>query len=315
MAKAGISFKARLRAWWEGYEALPESELEEVRRQRRAPSLTLPQTEAAPTVAPLADWETPRIRIAQLVWGAGFDKPGGPPHALNLVKPFGLDPSKSMMDFGTGLGGASRVVSKEYDVWVTGYEGDAELSRAGKQLSLIAGLDRKADIQRYVPGEFDVAPNSFDCILSHEALHIFESKYDILSSLQKGLKSRGQLSMTDFVLGEGISPNDSRLRAFQATPLDLWRPDQYEQRLGELNLDLRISEDITENYRKMILQGWMNFAQGDQTTFATAKAHPGAVIAELNLWTKRLEAMEQGLLRVARFYAIKKAGAKLMSDW
>jgi SAM-dependent methyltransferase len=315
MAKSGITFKTRLRAWWEGYDAPTEAEAERGRRERKTPRLQLPETEKAPLVVPLADWETPRTRIAQLVWGSGFDKPGGPPHVMNLIKPFGLDPSKSMLDFGTGLGGAARLISKETDVWVTGYEGDPELSRAGKQLSIIAGLDRKADIQRYVAGEFDLNPNSFDCILSHEALHLFESKYDILASLQKGLKSRGQLSMTDFVLGQGIAPNDSRLRAFQSTPLDLWRPDQYEQRLGEVNLDLRITEDITDNYRKMILQGWMNFAQGDQAAFATAKAHPGAVIAELNIWTKRLEALEQGLLRVVRFYAIKKSGAKLMSDW
>ena len=315
MAKSGISFKARLRAWWEGYEAGPDAELEALARQRHTPRLKMPEVEKGPVVVPLADWETPRTRIAQLVWGQGFDKPGGPPHVLELVKPFGLDPSKSMMDFGTGLGGGARTVSKEYDVWVTGYEGDAEMSRAGKQLSLIAGLDRKADIQRYVAGEFDLSPNSFDCILSHEALHLFESKYDILALLQKGLKSRGQLSMTDFVLGQGIAPNDPRLRAFQSTPLDLWRPDQYERRLAEVNLDLRITEDITDNYRKMILQGWMNFAQGDHAAFATAKAHPGAVIAELNLWTKRLEALEKGLLRVVRFYAIKKSGAKLMSDW
>lgn len=315
MAKSGISFKARIRAWWEGYEAGPDAEGGALARQRVTPRLKMPEADKAPLVVPLADWETPRTRIAQLVWGAGFDKPGGPPHVMNLVKPFGLDPSKSMMDFGTGLGGAARLISKECDVWVTGYEGDAELSRAGKQLSHIAGLDRKADIQRYVAGEFDLNPNSFDCILSHEALHLFENKYEILQSLQKGLKSRGQLSMTDFVLGQDIAPNDSRLRAFQATPLDLWRPDQYEQRLGEVNLDLRITEDITDSYRKMILQGWMNFAQGDQSTFATAKAHPGAVIAELNLWTKRLEALEKGLLRVVRFYAIKKSGAKLMSDW
>jgi hypothetical protein len=59
----------------------------------------------------------------------------------------------------------------------------------------------------------------------------------------------------------------------------------------------------------------MNFAQGDPTTFATAKAHPGAVVAELNVWTKRLEALEKGLLRVQRFYAIKKSSAKMMSDW
>jgi SAM-dependent methyltransferase len=314
MAKSGITLKARLRAWWDGHEAEPTERESSGLHGRKTPKLVIPKS-AENVVAPIADWETPRIRIAQLVWGPGFDKPGSTAHAFNLVKPFGLDSSKSMLDFGTGLGGAARAINKEFEVWVTGYEADAELSRAGKHLSMIAGLDRKADIQRYVDGEFDLSPNSFDCILSSESLHSFESKYDILSSLQKGLKSRGQLSMTDFVLGQGIAPNDSRLRAMQATPIDLWRADQYEQRLGEVNLDLRITEDITDNYRKMILQGWMHFAQGDATSLATAKAHPGAVIAELNLWTKRLEALEQGLMRVVRFYAIKKSGAKLMSDW
>lgn len=314
MAKSGKTFKARLLAWWEGAEVASQGEIERRARERVAPKLKMPTPEA-PLVAPLLDWETPRTRIAQLVWGPGYDKPGGPDYVLSLVKPFGLDPSKSMMEFGSGLGGGARTVSKTFDVWVTGYEADSELSHAGKQLSIVAGIDRKADMQRYVADEFDLKPNSFDCILSSESLHAFESKYEILSSLQKGLKSKGQLSMTDFVLAPGVAPNDKRLRDMQATPVDLWRPDQYEQRMSELNLDLRITEDITDNYRKMILQGWMNFAQGDQTTFATAKAHPGAVVAELNLWTKRLEALEKGLIRVQRFYAIKKSAAKLMSDW
>ena len=119
--------------------------------------------------------------------------------------------------FGTGLGGGSRAICKEFDTWVTGYEADPELSRAAKQLSVIGGMDRKAEMKRYIAGEFELSPNSFDSILSSESLHNFESKYEILLSLQKGLKPRGQLSMTDFVLGEGISPKDSRLQAMQAT--------------------------------------------------------------------------------------------------
>ena len=312
MAKAGITFKAKLRAWWDGSEAVAEPELEDV---RKTPRLGEPAEDAKVVVAPLAEWETGRTRITQLIWGPGFDKPGGPPYALSLVKPFGLDSSKSMMDFGCGLGGSARTIAKDCDVWVTGYEGDVELSRAGKQISVIAGLDRKADIQRYVESEFVLAPNSFDCILSHEALHYFDSKYDTLSTLHKGLKSKGQLSLTDFVLGEGITPKDTRLRAIRDAPMDIWRLDQYEQRMTELNFDLRVSEDITDNYRKAILQGWMNFAQGDEATFATAKAFPNAVIAELNMWTKRLEALEQGIVRLVRFYAIKKSAVKMMSDW
>lgn len=315
MAKTAITFKARFRAWWEGYDIVSEEDAEEVWRRRHTARFTASAPEKKAQAEPLKEWETARTRIAQLVWGAGFDKPGGADHVLNLVKPFGLNPSKSTMDFGTGLGGGARTISKEYDVWVTGYEADPELSNVGKHISLAAGMDRKADIQRYVPGEFDLAPNSLDCILSSETLHSFESKYDVLSSLQKGLKSKGQLSMTDLVLGEGISPKDSRLKALQSTPFDLWRPEQYEQRLAEINLDLRITEDITDSYRKMILQGWMNFAQSDASTFATAREHPEAVVAELNRWTKRLEIIEQGLVRVVRFYAIKKSGARLMSDW
>jgi SAM-dependent methyltransferase len=314
MAKSGMTFKARLLAWWEGADTASEAEIEKRARERVAPRFKMPPQEA-PLVAPLLDWETPRTRIAQLVWGPGYDKPGGPEHVLDLVKPFGLDPSKSVMEFGAGLGGATRTISKTFDAWVTGYEANAELSHAGKQLSIGAGIDRKADMQLYVPGEFDLKPNSIDCILSTETLHGFDSKYDVLASLLKGLKSKGQLSMTDFVLAPGVAPNDKRLKEIHKAPLDLWRPDQYEQRFDTLNLDIRVTEDITDSYRKMVLQGWMNFAQGDPTTFATAKAHPGAVVAELNVWTKRLEALEKGLLRVQRFYAIKKSSAKMMSDW
>jgi len=313
MAKTGMRFTTKLRAWWDGSGATATGSDDS--SARRTPKLEMSAASNIPVVPPLADWETPRTRIAQVVWGQGFDKPGGAAHILDLVKPFGLDSSKSILDFGTGLGGGARAITREYDSWVTGYEADPELSRAGKHLSVIAGLDRKADIQRYIPGDFELSPNSYDSVLSNEALHTFESKYEILSALQKGLKQRGALSMTDLVLGQGISPKDSRLQAMQATPIDLWLPDQYERRMDELNLDLRISEDITDSYRKTILQGWMNFAQGDALSLATAKAHPGAVIAELNLWTKRLEALEQGLLRVVRFYAIKKASGKLMSDW
>jgi SAM-dependent methyltransferase len=308
------TFKTKLRTWWRGSDAPSTGSTKSATRQ--TPKLGTGEVAAAPVVVtPLAEWETARTRIAQLVWGPGYDKPGAADHILNLVKPFGLDSSKTVLDFGTGLGGGARTICKEYQAWVTAYEMDPELSRTAKQLSILAGLDRKAEIQRYIPGEFELEQNSFDYVLSNESLHTFESKYEILQLLQKGLKPRGQLSMTDFVLGQDISPKDSRLQDMQATPIDLWRPDQYERRLDELNLDLRISEDITDSYRKMILQGWMNFAQGDALSVATARAHPGAVLAELNIWTKRLEALEQGLLRIYRFYAIKRATGKLMSDW
>jgi len=304
-----IPLKTRLRAWWEGYEA---DDLTRLNQPAQASS----STEASKSlVEPLAPWETPEIRMVQLIWGTGYHKPGGPDYILGLVKPFGLDPSKSMMEFGSGLGGAARTIANEYGVWITGYEQDVQFARAGKQMSVMAGLEKKADILRYFPDDFELHANMFDCILSSETLFRIADKYNLLEKLQRGLKVRGQLTITDFVLGDGIAPTDPRLQNLGPETLHFWEIGQYEQRFRELNLDLRVTEDITETYRKMILNGWANFAQGDPAAFATARAYPTVIVSELNTWTSRMQALESGLLKVVRFYAIRKSTTKLMSDW
>lgn len=307
-------FKLHIYAWWEGYDADELLAFYE-RQSQPADSVTEQETEKQIAVPPLAPWETPRIRIVQLIWGAGWDKPGGPEHILRLVKPFSLDPSKSIMEFGAGLGGGARAIAHDCAVWVTAFEGDAELTKGGKNLSVLAGLDRKAEMQLHVPADFQPGSKHFDCILSAEALFAYPGKYDLLAQFQDTLKVQGQMSITDFVLAPDASPEDERLRGIDDRPVELWRVDQYESRFRELNLDLRITEDITEQYRKMILAGLASFAQGDELTLATARTYPAAVAAELNKWTARLSALDAGLLQVVRLFVIKKGGAKLMSDW
>lgn len=305
-------FKLKLYAWWEGRGAddLPAA------GRRLGSAARVAKASAAPlVVAPLAPWENPRIRIMQLIWGSGYHKPGGPDHILGLVKPFALDPSKSILELGAGLGGAARTVASEFGVWVTSYEADTELVHAGKQLSLLAGLDRKAEIQRFIVNDFKLSANRFDCIFSSEALFAYAGKHDLLGKLQQGLKPRGQLSIIDFVLAPGVAPQDERLAAVRSQAGELWRPEQYERRFRELSLDLRVAENMTDAYRRMILAGWAKFAQGDPITLATARAFPDAVMAECELWFNRLKAMEEGLLQVIRFYAINKSAPKLMSDW
>lgn len=307
-------FKLHIYAWWEGYDA-NELLASYEKQSQPADSLTAEEAEKQITVPPLAPWETPRIRIMQLIWGAGWDRPGGPEHVLRLVKPFSLDPSKSIMEFGAGLGGGARTIAHDCAVWVTAFEGDAELTKAGKNLSVLAGLDRKAEMQLHVPSDFQPGSKHFDCILSGEALFAYPGKYELLAQFQDALKAQGQMSITDFVLARDASPEDERLHGIHDQPVEFWRVDQYEARFRELNLDLRITEDITDQYRKLILNGLAKFAQGDEVTLATARTYPAAVAAELNKWAARLSALDAGLLQVVRLFVIKKSGAKLMSDW
>src|SRR5262245_57107937 len=114
------SFKARFLAWWEGYE-LPEPEPQpESPMHRPFPNLAMPE----PPPAAIAPLDHATVRIAQQIWGEGFSRPGAEAAILTLVKPFALDPSMTVMDFGAGLGGGTRAVSNEFGVWVYGFEPD-----------------------------------------------------------------------------------------------------------------------------------------------------------------------------------------------
>ncbi|MEZ5833019.1 MAG: methyltransferase domain-containing protein [Dongiaceae bacterium] len=263
----------------------------------------------------LAPWESPQMRIAQLAWGEGCSKPGGAGHLLELAKSLDLDSTKTVMMFGVGLGGGARAIHRRFDARIAGYEIDAEAARAARQLSVLARLEKAVDIVRYNPKEFAPRPDSYDCILSAETLFQIERKDDLLGKLALGLKPRGQIVMTDFVLGPGASPDDKRLKALASDSAFFWPANRYAQHFRERNFDLGASEDITAAYRKMVVDGCRRFAEGGPEFIANAKAYPAVTLALMKLCEARVAAFDSGLLKVMRFSAVKLSSPKLMSNW
>ena len=309
-----VPWRLRLRAWWEGEEVpLPRSPSSGSRRGAE-PTLQPP----AMTIPPLLPWETEAIRIQEQVWGAGYYKPGGEEHVLGLAKPFGLNPSLTVMEFGAGLGGGTRALVNEFGVWVNGLEPTADLAKAGKELSIKAGMEKKADIVRYSPEGFEPKQGSVDCILSSESLYLVEDKPKLLKTFERALKPRGQVSITDFVRNDALAMNDQRLQGLGLAPADqtfFASGEEYVKWFRELNFDLRVNEDITERYRKMIMDGWVGFTQAGGEKAAHAKALPEQLVKEVELWSRRVAAFDAGDLKVMRYYAIKLGGTKLMSNW
>lgn len=305
----------RLRAWWEGEEVyLPQS----LDGQFGSAAEAEPSGPPPIVIPPLLPWETEAIRIQEQVWGAGYYKPGGEEHVLGLAKPFGLNPSLTVMEFGAGLGGGTRALVNEFGVWVSGLEPTADLAKAGKELSIKAGLEKKADIVRYSPEGFEPKQGSIDCILSSETLYLVEDKAKLIKSFESCLKPRGQISITDFVRSEDIAMQDQRLQGLGLKPTDTTyfaSGTEYAKWFRENNFDLRVNEDITDRYRKMIMDGWLEFTQAGGEKAAHAKALPEEVVKEVQLWTRRVAAMDAGELKVMRYYAIKLGGTKLMSNW
>ena len=312
--EAKVPWRLRLRAWWEGEEIEVPRAPSPRTGGAAAPSLGPP----AITIPPLLPWETEAIRIQEQIWGEGYYKPGGEEHVLGLAKPFGLNPSLTVMEFGAGLGGGTRALVNEFGVWVSGLEPTADLAKAGRELSIKAGLEKKANIVRYSPEGFEPKQGSVDCILSSETLYLVEDKVKLLKTFERALKPRGQFSITDFVRNDALDINDQRLQGLGLHPEDqtfFASGEEYAKWFRELNFDLRVNEDITERYRKMIMDGWVDFTQAGGEKAAHAKALPEVLVKEVELWSRRVAAFDAGHLKVMRYYAIKLGGTKLMSNW
>jgi SAM-dependent methyltransferase len=302
-------FKQRFLAWWEGVD-LPAME---------PPLPKRPVREAEPEPPPppikLEPWENATIRVRHAIWGEGFRGPGGAPFALELVKPFAINNSMSILDFGCGAGGPARAIAKEFDVWITGIEREREQVELGKLLSTKAGLERRAEIIAYDPENFVVRSGGFDCILSVDTLFRFESREVILARLENSLKTRGQLTVCDYVRADQAAPDDPLILAALGAHIPaLWTKGEYEKRFNELKFDLRVSEDITEKFRLMTLIALDQVTKVPEGK-SVIRTFPIPFMAEVSDWERKLRAIEAGVLKVFRFYGIKMGTATLMSNW
>ena len=301
------SFKTRLKAWWEGYDVA-----DLMGESAAAPEPVLGPV--APVEAPAEEippLEQPYIKIAQYIWGESLVGPGGAAAILTLVKPFALDPSMTVMDFGAGLGGGTRAVSEEFGVWVNGFEPDAIMAEGGQELSTKKGV-KKAEIKPCTIKDFQPKPASFDCIYSSESLYTVPEKEKLLGTFERALKARGQIALTDFVRTPGTKADDPRLKDFATRAGKaghFWLGDDYLSKMKALKFDVRVDEDLTAGYRTNIIEAWVNFTQ-DSVASAAARVHPDELVSEVSLWTKRVAALDSGALQLRRYYAIKMGSAK-----
>jgi SAM-dependent methyltransferase len=295
------SFKVRFKAWWEGVD-LPAAPA--------ALASATPDPAPAPVAADLPFLDRPATKVAQQLWGEGFTQPGGAHLILAMVKPFALNNSMTVMDFGCGLGGGTRAVSGEFDIWVQGFEGNLAVAEAAQELSTRKGV-KKAEIKPYRAPEFRPKPASCDCIFSYAALYRLEEKTKLLGLFERTLKPRGQVSIADFVRAPGVAADDPRLGEFTAGEAgSFWLNEDYQKQFKALKIDIRVDEDQTATYRAAIIDAWVTFTS-EAPGLACAKVHPKESVAEVALWTRRVAALDSGALQLRRYYGIKMGSGKV----
>lgn len=331
-------FRLRFRAWWDG-RSLADVIAEEARRAA-AQALTAEDEGAAdaagkavvensapdPDPDPDLPWTPSRIAIHEAVFGPGAVAPGGSERTLDMISAFGLGREVNVLELGSELGGAARAIARKCDAWVTGYEPDPVLAAAAmapeRCAEVMSGgslgrssqsfkikLADKARIERADLTALQFKPGIYDCAFAREFLHRVAEPAPLLEETFIGLKPSCPLLLTDYFVVEG-KENHPDLRSWLDTelqPLRLRTVEEVHKMLTEIGYDLRISDDITAQYRQDLFNDLRRFVGGHETTGVPPRlVRPLLMLGET--WARRLMALDAGLVTIHKLVALRTGG-------
>ncbi|MBL4693425.1 MAG: class I SAM-dependent methyltransferase [Magnetovibrio sp.] len=254
-------------------------------------------------------WPAKRLNVVEKLWGEGYVTPGGAEQVIKMLPLLELDSKKSALVLGTGLGGINETIVDQTATWITSLECDPELAEISGNAMRQAGLKKQAPVHHSTMEEMKLKPKSFDRILSFEGTLAVVDKKAMFVALCDSLRVDGELMYTTLVLPDTNPPNPA-VQAWidseppGATP-QLWPAQVQIALLQNLNMDVRPVQDITQEYKKWVISGFIRFI-GSLSKAEMLKIS-GELISELEYWTKRVTAIDSGGLKVCRFHAIRMA--------
>ena len=288
------TFRERFHAWWEGYD-LPAS--------AEAAVDDAPPAEDNRPRPTIHERPQPRLDLVQALFGEGMVSPGRPDDLLRMVKPLGLDEKMTVVEIGAGLGGFARLVAEHTGAYVTAFEPIRELLAAGNELSAKHGQARKVRILPAPPTHFEARPKSVDALIGKEALLTIADKAELFSAVRKALKPGGQVTMTDYMLvGDANSEDYQSWLAYEPVTPHLLTPALTRARLEELGLEVRVLEDLTDEYRAAALGAFGEYAEKIRGE-APDEYKSAWALSEGELWSRRLSILQSGVVKLYRLYA------------
>ena len=250
-------------------------------------------------------WPKRRLNVVEKLWGDGYITPGGAEYVKEYLPLLSLTKKHSLLLLGASLGGIGRTLVEETGVWVTGYEQDLELAEIGGERCVLSAMQRRAPVKKADFETLKLRPRSFDFAMSLESLYSVEHKKELFATITDALRTDGELIYTDIVLPDTNPPNKEAREwiAAEAHTPHLWPVDVTQAYLGTLNLDVRPYTDITRLYRKRVLMGWLDFLGTMNKKKLMAIADD--VINECAYWTRLINAIDSGGLKIYNFHAYK----------
>lgn len=168
---------------------------------------------------------------------------------LELARAAGLDAAKRVLDVGSGVGGTSRCLAKEFGCRVTGIDLTDEYCRAAAMLSARVGL---ADLVDYRQGDATHLPfddGSFDVVWTEHVAMNIPDKARLYREMHRVLKPGGTLAVYDVLAGPSGPVLFPVPWARTADTSFLVRPDDLRRLLQEAGFTVSDWSDTTDAAR------------------------------------------------------------------
>jgi SAM-dependent methyltransferase len=120
---------------------------------------------------------------------------------LELARAAGLDATKRVLDVGSGVGGTSRCLAKEFGCRVTGIDLTDEYCRAAEMLSARTGLAHLVDFRQGDATELPFDHQTFDVVWTEHVAMNIPDKTRLYKEMHRVLKPGGTLAIYDVLAG------------------------------------------------------------------------------------------------------------------
>lgn len=181
---------------------------------------------------------------------------------LELAQAAGLRSTKRVLDIGSGIGGTSRCLAKEFGCRVTGIDLTDEYCQVASMLTAKVGLDGLVDYRQGDATNLPFEDNEFDVVWTEHVAMNIPDKRQFYSEMYRVLRPGGTLAIYDVLAGASgpvlfpvpwactpdtsflVSPDELRhlLRDSGFTVSD-WKDTTAEAREWFVNLAERIRRD------------------------------------------------------------------------